>query len=126
MIDYGTDFKLVDDDIVFTPDGDAELVSGAACVAQDIDQTLKTSIGRLFWDEEEGSTMLLMLNDSSVDNNAALAELERAAVKDLRVDPTSVEVYQKDLKTNRLNFRPVGSVDTQTLEYDLIKGNENG
>jgi hypothetical protein len=125
-VDYGTDFLLVDDDIVFTPDGDAELVSGPACVAQDIDQTLKTAIGRLFWDKEEGSTMLLMLNDSSVDNNAVLAELERAAIKDKRVNPTSVEVYRKDLKTNRLNFRPVGSVDTRTLEYDLNKGNENG
>jgi hypothetical protein len=125
-VDYGTDFKLVDDDIVFTPDGDVELVSGAACIAQDIDQTLKTSIGRLFWDKEEGSTMLLMLNDSSVDNSAVLAELERAAIKDLRVNPTSVEVYRKDLKTNRLDFSPVGSVDTQTLEYDLNKGNGNG
>jgi hypothetical protein len=125
-VDYGTDFLLVDDDIVFTPDGDAELVSGPACVAQDIDQTLKTSIGRLFWDKEEGSAMLLMLNDSSVGNNAVLAELERVAMKDRRVDPISVEVYRKDLKTNRLNFRPVGSVDTQTLEYGLNKGNENG
>jgi len=124
-VDYGTDFKLVDDDIVFTPDGDVELVSGAACVAQDIDQTLKTAEGRLFWDKEEGSTMMLMLNDSATDPNAVLAELERVALKDQRVNPTSVNPYRKDLKTYRLEFMPVKSVTTQTLEYDLNKGNEN-
>jgi hypothetical protein len=126
-VDYGTDFKLVDDDIVFTPDGEIELVSGPACVAQDIDQTLKTTKGRLFWDREEGSTMMLMLNDSAVDNKAVLAELERVALADQRVDPTSVDACRKDLKRNRLNFRPVGSVTTETLEYDLAKGNvKNG
>lgn len=120
-MDYGKDFKLVDDDIVFTPDGDVETISGPACIAQDIDQTLKTTKGRLFWDREEGSTMMLMLNDSAVDHNAVLAELERVAIKDQRVDPTSVDVHKKDWRINRLNFRPVGSVDTQTLEYDLNK-----
>jgi len=125
-VDYGTDFKLVDDDIVFTPDGDAELISGPACVAQDIDQTLKTSTGRLFWDKEEGSTMMLMLNDSASDPNAVLAELERVAIKDQRVNPTSVNPYRRDLKTYRLEFMPVKSVTTQTLEYDLTKGNKNG
>jgi len=125
-VDYGTDFKLVNDDIVFTPDGDVELISGPACVAQDIDQTLKTAIGRLFWDKEEGSTMPLMLNDSAIDHNAVLAELERVAIKDQRVNPTSVNAYRKDLKTYRLEFMPVKSVTTQTLEYDLTKGNENG
>jgi hypothetical protein len=75
-MDYGTDFKLVDDDIVFTADGDGEVVSGPACVAQDIDQALKIVPGRLPWDSNAGSSMLLFLNDS---NNpvAILAELER-------------------------------------------------
>jgi hypothetical protein len=126
MTDYGSDFKLFNDDIVFTPDGDVELISGPACVAQDIDQTLKTGIGRLFWDKEEGSTMMLMLNDSAIDPNAVLAELERVAIKDQRVNPTSVNPYRKDMKTYRLEFMPIKSVSTQTLEYDLTKGNENG
>jgi len=125
-MDYGTDFKLVNDDIVFTPDGDVELVSGPACVAQDIDQVLKTSIGRLFWAKEEGSTMMLMLNDSASDPNAVLAELERVGLKDQRVNPESVNPYRLDLKTYRLEFAPVKSVDTQTLEYDLKEGKKNG
>jgi hypothetical protein len=43
-MDYGVDFGLTDDDVVFTSDGDIELVSGPACAAQDIDQTLKTTL----------------------------------------------------------------------------------
>jgi hypothetical protein len=125
-VDYGTDFKLVYDDIVFTPDGDIEIISGPACIAQDIDQTLKTSIGRLFWDTDEGSTMMLMLNDSAIDPGAVLAELERVAIKDQRIDPASVNPCRKDLKTYLLEFMPVKSVTAQTLEYDLNKGNENG
>jgi hypothetical protein len=35
-MDYGTDFLLVNGDIVFTADGDVELVSGSQCIAQDI------------------------------------------------------------------------------------------
>jgi hypothetical protein len=116
-LNYGTDFLLVNDDIVFTPDGDVLLVSGPACVAQDIDQALKTGIGRLFWDREEGSTMPLMLNDSVIDNNAVLAELDRVAVKDQRVNPTSVNVYRKDEKTYRLEFSCVGSSALKTLDY---------
>jgi hypothetical protein len=125
-MDYGTDFKLVNDDIVFTPDGDVELVSGPACVAQDIDQALKTAIGRLFWDKDEGSTMMDMLNDSASDPNAVLTELDRVAIKDQRVNPASVNPYRLDLKKYRLEFAPIKSVDTQKLEYDLNKGNENG
>jgi hypothetical protein len=35
-MDYGTDLLLKGDDVVFTADGDVELVSGSACMAQDI------------------------------------------------------------------------------------------
>ncbi|MDR0474571.1 MAG: hypothetical protein LBH43_12975 [Treponema sp.] len=124
-MDYGTDLKLANDDIVFTPDGDVELISGPACVAQDIDQTLKTTIGRLFWNPEDGSTMMLMLNDSASDPNAVIAELERVAIEDPRVDPMSVRAYRKDLKTYRLEFRPLGAIDPEVLDYDLTKGAVN-
>jgi hypothetical protein len=118
MTDYGTDFKLVDDDIVFTPDGDVEIVSGPACVAQDIDQALKITPGRLPWDKEAGSTMLLMLNDAGIDANAAISELERVATGDRRVDPLSVSAKRNDKKF-RLEFRPLGAVSPETLEYDM-------
>jgi hypothetical protein len=119
MIDYGTDFLLKNDDMVFTPDGDAEIVSGPACVAQDIDQTLKITRGRLAWDKESGSTMMLMLNDAGSDAGAVIAELDRVAVDDQRVDPVTVSAKQKDGKTYRLEFRPMGAVTPEVLEYDL-------
>jgi hypothetical protein len=118
MTDYGTDFKLVDDDLVFTPDGDAEVVSGPTCVAQDIDQALKITPGRLPWDEEAGSTMTLMLNDAGIDANAVISELERVAVDDRRVDPLSVSAKRNPGKF-WLEFRPLGAVSPETLEYDL-------
>ena len=121
MMDYGTDFKLVDDDIVFTPDGDIEVVSGAACVAQDIDQTLKTTPGSLPWDKEAGSTMTQMLNAAGIDANAVTAELERVAFEDQRVDPLSISAQQKSDKKYRLEFTPLGAVSPETLEYDLLK-----
>jgi hypothetical protein len=73
---------LADDDLVFTSDGDIGLVSGAACVAQDIDRTLKTTPGSLYWDRDAGSALLYMLNaaggaDSESEAAAVTAELER-------------------------------------------------
>ncbi|GHV90821.1 hypothetical protein AGMMS50268_13240 [Spirochaetia bacterium] len=121
-MDYGSDFKLVDDDMVFTPDGDVEIISGPACVAQDIDQTLKTTPGRLPWDKEAGSTMLLMLNDSGIDYNAVINELERVANDDPRVDPTSVSAKRREEKKYRLEFRPMSAITPEVLDYDLTKG----
>jgi hypothetical protein len=118
-MDYGTDFKLVDDDVVFTPDGDVEVISGPACVAQDIDQELKITPGRLPWDKEAGSTMMLMLNDAGIDANAVISELERVAVNDQRVDPLNVSAGRNSDKKFRLEFCPLGAVSPETLEYDL-------
>jgi hypothetical protein len=118
-MDYGTDFKLVDDAIVFPPDGDVEIIFGPACVAQDIDQTLKITPGRLVWDKEAGSTLMLMLNDAGTDSNAVNSELERVAFEDQRVDPLSISAQRKTDKTFRMDFCPLGAVSSETLEYDL-------
>ncbi|MDR1231941.1 MAG: hypothetical protein LBK61_11155 [Spirochaetaceae bacterium] len=128
-MDYGTDFLLVDDGLVFTSDGDIELVSGAACVAQDIDRTLKTAPGSLYWDRDTGSALLYMLNaasgaDSESEAAAVTAELERVAIADARVNPETVKVYRTAPGRFRLEFAPVGTVKPETLEYDLMKGRE--
>ena len=123
MRDFGTDFRLLDDDVVFTPDGDIEIICGPATVAQDIDQELKIAVGRLVWDKSAGSSMMLMLNDSGSDPQAVIAELERVAAADRRVDPISVAARQLDDKRFRLQFRPMDAVTTAVLEYDLSKGN---
>jgi hypothetical protein len=118
-MDYGTDFLLVDDDIVFTPDGDLEIVSGAACVAQDIDQTLKIIPGRLMWDKAAGSSLLLFLNDAGADANAVIAELERVAIEDPRVDPVTVKASVLTDGRFRVEFTPLSAVKPEVLEYDL-------
>jgi len=121
MNDYGTDLLLRDDDIVFTVDGDVEVVSGAAAVAQDIDQTLKIVPGALYWDAQIGSSMPLMLNDSQADDNAIVAELERVAIADARVNPESVKAYRVAPGIFRLEFMPLTAVKPETLDYDLTK-----
>jgi hypothetical protein len=122
MMDYGTDFLLVDDDVVFTAEGDIEIVSGPRCVAQDIDQTLKLTPGFLVWDTEAGSSLLYMLNDSGSNPTDVIAELERAAIEDRRVDPASVRAVQTGPKQYRLHFIPLGAVEPEVLDYDLTKG----
>jgi hypothetical protein len=123
-MDYGTDLLLADDDIVFTADGDVALVSGPATVAQDIDQTLKTAPETLYWDAETGSTLPLMLNDSESDAGSIIAELERVAIADARVNPDSVKAYQTAPGKFRLDFTPVSAMKSETLDYDLVKGRE--
>jgi phage baseplate assembly protein W len=120
MTDYGTDLLLKDDDIVFTVD-DAQLVSGAAMVAQDIDQTLKMCPGTLLWDPKMGSSLPLMLNDSVPNDNAIIMELERVAIEDPRVDPDSVKAYRLAPGRFRLEFTPLHGIKPETLDYDLAK-----
>ena len=118
-MDYGTDFRLADDDVIFTPDGDIEIIQGPACVAQDIDQELKIVPGRLIWDKSAGSSMPLFLNDSTVDDQAVIDELERVAVADARVDPESVEAGQTGFGKFRLEFTPLGVIKPEILDFDL-------
>jgi hypothetical protein len=122
-MDYGTDFLLADDDVVFTADGDIALVSGTACVAQDIDQTLKITPGRLYWDSETGSSLPLVLNDTSASAATVIDEMERAAIADPRVDPASVKAsYRRDTNKYALAFTPLTAIKAETLEYDVQGG----
>lgn len=121
-MDYGSDMLLVDDDISFTADGDVEIVSGPACIAQDIDQELKITRGSLPWDPAAGSSLLLMLNDAESDTEDVTAELERVAIADPRVDPTTVKAEKVSAGRYRLEFTPVAAVDPETLDFDLAEG----
>jgi hypothetical protein len=122
-MDYGTDFLLQDDDIVFTADGDIALVSGTACVAQDIDQTLKITPGRLYWDAETGSSLPLVLNDAGASTATVIGEMERVAIADPRVDPATVKAaYNTKTERYGLAFTPLSAIKPETLEYDLKGG----
>jgi hypothetical protein len=117
-VDYGTDFRLVDDDVIFTPDGDIEIIQGPACVAQDIGEELKIVPGRLVWDKSAGSSMPLFLNDG-LDERAVTDELERAAAADARVDPELVKAWKTGFGKFRLEFTPLGVISPEVLDFDL-------
>jgi hypothetical protein len=123
-MDYGTDFLLVDDDVVFTADGDIALISGPRMIAQDIDQTLKTTPGALFWAKDFGNALLLFLNDNTADAAAVIAELERIAIADVRVDPDAVQAHQIGANKYRLEFTPMTAIKPEVLDYDLRKERE--
>jgi hypothetical protein len=118
-MDYGTDFLLVDDDLVFTPDGDIKTVSGPACVAQDIDQELKVTPEALVWDKKAGSSLRLMLNDVDSTPAMVIAELERVAIADSRVDPATVKAREITPGKYRLEFTPLAAIKPEVLDFDL-------
>ena len=84
-----SDMLLQDRDIAIAGDGHAALVSGAALVAQDVSEALEIPRGSLLWDEAAGSDLHLFLNDT-VTPAAVIAELERVARAEPRVDAASV------------------------------------
>jgi hypothetical protein len=119
-MDYGTDFLLVDDDLVFTADGDLTVVEGPACIAQDIGQVLKMTPGTLVWDTKAGSALPLMLNDVESGSRSIIAELERVVIDDPRVNPGTVHAVEVSLGKFRVEFTPLGTISPEILEYDLL------
>jgi hypothetical protein len=118
-VDWGTDFLLEDDDVVFTPDGDIEIVAGPRAIAQDIDQELKIVKERLLWDGSAGSSVPLFLNEAEIDEAAVIDEFERVAIADARVDPISVKAKKTASGKFRLEFTPLGTVKAEALDFDL-------
>ena len=119
MSRYGTDIKLVDRDVVFTPNGDIETIEGPALIAQDISEGAAIAIGTLVWDTTAGSTIPLALNDVGVTPAGIVAELERLATDDERVDPATVRAKHDGAASYSLSFTPLSSVTSETLHFDL-------
>jgi hypothetical protein len=57
-----------------------------------------------------------------VDAQTIRAELERVAIDDPRVDPGTVHAEEVPQEGYRLAFTPLGMIEPQTLDYDLLKG----
>jgi hypothetical protein len=102
-MDYGTDFLLRDND-------------------QDIAQCLGITPGALLWDKSAGSSLLLFLNDSGASPAAIIAELERVAIADPRVDPATVKAARIGGGKYHLEFTPLSAIKPEVLEYDLEEG----
>lgn len=119
-VNYGADIKLGDDrDLHFTQNGDVQTISGAALIAQDIREELSVARGSLAWDTEAGSDMYSFLNDPTASEAAIIGELERLALKDPRVDASSVRGFRDDDGRFELIFRPLSTVSHESLKFDL-------
>lgn len=119
-MDYGTDLRLDDErDVIFTPDGDAELQDGVRLVAQDVREELSIVFGSVEWDRATGSYLTDNLNAATDPDSMVMGELERIALKDPRVDASSVSVKRLGEGRYSLFFRAVGSIDPVQLLFDL-------
>lgn len=118
-MDYGKDIYLDGNrDVVFTPDGDVETQDGPRLVAQDVREELSIAFASVEWDRNAGSHLLESLNSTSADD-VVIAELERVAIKDPRVDASSVRVEKRMDGRFALSFAVVGSLETALLLFDL-------
>ena len=118
-MDYGKDMKLDENrDVIFTPDGDVELQDGPRLVAQDVREELSIAFASVEWDRKAGSHLLESLNSTSADD-VVMAELERVAIKDPRVDASSVNVRKEQDGRFALMFSVVGSLEDVLLLFDL-------
>lgn len=119
-MDYGTDLYLDENrDVVIDPAGDLKLQSEAALVAQDIREELSIPFGSVSWDPKAGSHLLDMLNSVDDEEMTIRAELERVALKDPRVDASTVKAEWLSGNRFRLDFTVLGSVEPVKLLFDL-------
>ena len=118
-MDYGKDMKLDENrDVIFTPDGDVELQDGPRLVAQDVREELSIAFASVEWDRQAGSHLLYTLNSTSADD-VVIAEIERVAIKDPRVDASTVKAEKRADGRFSLSFSVVGSLETALLLFDL-------
>lgn len=118
-MDYGKDMKLNENrDVIFTPDGDVELQDGPRLVAQDVREELSIDFASVEWDRSAGSHLLESLNSTSADD-VVMAELERVAIKDPRVDASSVKAAKRQDGRFALTFVVMGSLEEVLLLFDL-------
>ncbi len=119
-MDYGTDLYLDENrDVVIDPAGDLKLQTGAALVAQDVREELSIPHGSVAWDPEAGSHLLDMLNSVDDEEMTIRAELERVALKDPRIDASTVKAVWLGGTSFRLDFTVLGAVESVKLLFDL-------
>lgn len=119
-MDYGTDAYLDENrDVRFTPDGDLQLQSGPALVAQDVREALSIHVGSVAWDKEAGSYMLDQLNSEQDADLTVCNELERVALDDPRVDASTVTAERLESGTFSLSFVVIGELEASVLLFDL-------
>ena len=115
-----SDLRLDGDrDLALNGAGDDVLtIDGADLVAQDVAEALATPLGSLPWDPDAGSDLHQWLLLETVEAAAIIAELERVATADPRVDAATVTARQLPDGTFRLGFRTLDGVEI-SLPYEV-------
>ena len=119
-MDYGSDIALNHErDLIFTPAGDVETTTGATLIAQDIAEEASIPRSSVLWDNDAGSDMFDFINDPHASDEAIIAELERLALKDPRVDAATVRAHRLADGRFELRFHAIGVVTPEALLFDL-------
>lgn len=126
----GTDI-MMEGDLVVLPTGDAGLVSGEACLLQDIRHRLLTPRGSLWTHPEYGldSYRFLKAEDSEMERLDLVQAIEAEVAKDPRVQPGSVRAAVRSWSLNGITvgvtFRAVRSDNPLNLVIE-IGGSSDG
>ena len=121
-MNYGSDFYLDEEgDIVFRADGDIQIEDKERLIVQDLREEASILYGSVPWDKEAGSHFIEMLNDAGFQDDDAIGELERLALKDPRIDASSVLAFKDSGGRFQLRFTPLGNLPEKTLYFDLDK-----
>ena len=119
-MNYGFDLYLDEDgDIVFTSDGDLQAENTARLIVQDLREEASIPYGSVPWDKEAGSHFFEMLNDAGFQDEDAISELERLALKDPRIDASTVTAGRGDNGKFLLTYAPLGKLPEEVLLFDL-------
>jgi len=115
---FGSDIRLDRyGDVVFTNEGDLEVASGGALVAQDVRTEVMLIPGSCFWAPSFGQGLEDALKGpKSFDVEAAL---RAAALNDERILFDSIQTSHLDDGSYLLSFRLLGNVDSMELYFDL-------
>lgn len=117
---YGSDIQLGNNrDLVFLPAGEVATIQGAGLIAQDIAEEASIPRGSVPWDRSAGSSLYSFLNDHEASDEAVIQELERLALKDPRVDASSVKAERRQDGIYHLSFRPLLATTDEALLFDL-------
>ena len=120
----GTDILFDEEgDLVVSPSGDLEMVSGLDVLKQDLRDRLETIPGDLYSHSDWGCNIRTMLGALSSPLNRALAVryLRLAVLDDPRIRKETVQVlvreFTNEQKSFEIRFVPKGSASQQSLVW---------
>jgi len=124
----GTDILIENGDFVTNPTGDVQLVTGFACVAQDIMHKLMSPADALFLHPGWGADLLRFIQavDSPLNRLDLQQSVQEALESDPRVETGSAEAevssWERDHISVRASCRIISETNPLNLLIDLSGG----